>query len=65
MRTTTIRTVLHLADSDPAAPRPGGTFMGVVQSVLIVAGCVVMGALLLIAGLLAWPIRLLRHRLHW
>lgn len=65
MRTTTIRTALHLADSDHAAPRSGGGFISVVQSVLIVAGCVVMGTLLLTAGLLAWPIRLLRHRLHW
>ncbi|WP_332714629.1 hypothetical protein [Pelagibacterium mangrovi] len=64
MRTTTIRTALHPADSDPAAPRPDSGFIGAVQSVLIVAGCVAMGALLLIAGLLAWPIRLLHHRLH-
>lgn len=63
MRTTTIHTPLHPADSIGTAHRASGGAVRAVQSVMIVAGCVALGVVLLIASLMTLPIRVARRLL--
>lgn len=61
MRTTTIYTPLPAPDSVHKGTRWPYGVLGAAHSVLIVVGCVVLGALLLAANLIAFPIRLARR----
>lgn len=61
MRTTTIYTPLPAPDSVHKATRWPHGVLDAAHTVLIVAGCVVLGTLLLAVNLIAFPIRVARR----